>query len=138
MSSLQKKSGSRGGSTSNLKKHLEHCHSVDWAKACKTKSEGSKSTPDGKPNLLGAMDKFLQRKTCPSWRVWCFNKRNCQLDSFRLATDQLRQWRWFQAADAGCRARLHSPFEDPHHNAPAEEDRHAAHGMEGGHDYSTF
>ena len=58
----------RGGSTSSLKKHLEHCHSADWAKACKTECGGSKSTPDVKPNLLGAMDKFLQRKTCPCWR----------------------------------------------------------------------
>ena len=51
-----------------MKKHLEHCHSADWAKACKTENEGSKSTPDVKPDLLGAMDKFLQRKTCMSWR----------------------------------------------------------------------
>ena len=58
----------KGGTTSNLIKHVEHVHASQWTKE---KNKGQKSSDTGDSvtkSTTGPMDSFLREKTCPPWR----------------------------------------------------------------------
>ena len=58
----------KGGTTSNLIKHMEHVHASQWTKENNKGQKSSDTGDSATKSTTGPMDSFLREKTCPPWR----------------------------------------------------------------------
>ena len=61
----KKKIVSKGGCTSSMRKHLEHCHQLEWTRVQEVAGKGQQSKPaDSVKVRVGVMDQFIKPKIC--------------------------------------------------------------------------